>query len=661
MNTERELEREISRVTSGSHLCLVYDSVEEQLAAVVPYVKAGLARGERCVYIADDRSVAEIELALSRAGVDVAHELRRGALLILTKRDAYLRSGVFDPNAMIAFLHATTEQAVAQGFTGLCVTGEMTWAQGPEIGNERLIEYESMLNHFLPGSRAHAVCQYNRKRFRPAIIRDVLRTHPVAVVGGLVCPNVFYEPPEMMLGRRSIAEETAWRIEQLKSARATARALEHAEEVQRLLADATSILVSSLEHRTTLEALAHRVVPELADWCIFDLLAEHGTIGDPVALAHADPAQVQRLHAARARRLPRPDAAPGLAKALCTGRTELLVEASGDAGDVEALQELGWTSALITPLLVRDEVIGAISLAMAESGRRFAGEDGALVEEIARRAAMAVDNARLFRQAHEAIAARDDFLALASHELRTPLTTLQLQVDILQREARARAGDDGAMSRFQTQIARVHRQSRRLSHIVSEVVDVSRIISGRLSITPETLDLSQMVAEALDAVEGQAAAARCPVERDLEPGIGGRWDRARLAQIVSALVSNAIKYGAGSPVSITTRALGGAAELVVADRGIGIAPEDQARIFGKFERAVSPLRYGGFGLGLFIAKQLVEVMGGNIALESALGSGATFTVTLPRAGPPAASEQSVPTNRTGANGSGLVPSAKRTA
>ncbi|MCC6553325.1 MAG: MEDS domain-containing protein [Polyangiaceae bacterium] len=632
MNAGRELEREISRVTAGSHLCLVYESVEEQLAAVVPFIKAGLARGERCVYIADDRSVAEIHLALSQAGVDVARELSRGALSILTKREAYLRSGTFDPDAMIAFLRASMEQAVADGFTGLCATGEMTWALGPEIGNERLIEYENLLNQFFPGSRAHAVCQYNRHRFRPDIIRDVLRTHPVAVVGGLVCPNVFYEPPDMLLGRRSIAEEATWRIEQLKSARATARALERAEEAQRLLADATSILVSSLEHRTTLSALARLVVPQLADWCVFDLPTEEGTIGDPIAIAHCDPAKVERARAARANRSPRLDDACGVARVLRTGRTELLVEASGD-GAGEALRGLEWTSALIAPLLVRDEPIGAITLAMDEPGRRFADEDRAIAEELARRAAMAVDNSRLFRQAHEAIAARDDFLALASHELRTPLTTLELQVDILDQEARAGTVDRDP-SRLRAQIERLRRQTRRLDHIVTEVLDVSRIITGRLSITPEELDLSRIVAGVLDDLDHQATPARCEVRRDLEPGITGRWDRARLGQVVSALVSNALKYGAGSPVSISTRARGGVAEIVVADRGIGIAPADQARVFGKFERAVSPLRYGGLGLGLFVAKHLVEAMGGSIGLDSALGRGATFTVTLPRACPP---------------------------
>lgn len=584
MDAQGELEREINRITPGSHLCLVYESTEEQLAAVVPYVKSGLARGERCVYIADDRAVEEIELALAQAGVDLARERRRGALIILTKRDAYLRSGAFDPEAMIALLREMIERSLEDGFAGLCITGEMTWALGPEAGNERLIEYESLLNGFLPGTRARAVCQYNRRLFPPAITRDVLRTHPVAVVGGLVCPNVFYEPPDMLLGRRSIAEEVTWRIEQLKAARATARALERAEEAQRLLGDATSILVSSLDHRKTLRELSRFLVPRLADSCAFKLLDDDGASDEIVAFARSD-----------------------------TGRR----------------------SELIAPMVVRGETIGTMTLATAESGRVFVEEDRELADELARRTATAVDNAHLFRRANEAIAARDDFLTVAAHELQTPLTTLELQIQMLERQAPALAKDADALASLETQLVRLHRQSGRLRRLAADLLDISRIVAGRLALAPERVDLSQVVDGVLCGFEEAATAARCELRRELEPDLVGRWDRTRLEQVVSNLLSNAIKYGAGRPVRVSTSGSDGAVKLVVADEGIGIAPEDHARIFGRFERAVPMRYYGGLGLGLFVVKQAVDAMGGGIELVSALGRGATFTVTLPRNDPSA--------------------------
>ncbi len=636
MTAERELRREIGRIPPGAHLCLVYDTAEEQLAAVVPYIEDGLARRDRCVYIVDERSVDEIELALASAGVDLDRERRRGALVILTKRDAYLRSGIFDPEAMIAFLREAIERAAADGFAGLSITGEMTWALGPETGNDRLIEYENKLNRLLPTTGARAVCQYNRRLFPPAIIRDVLRTHPVAIVGSLVCPNVFYEPPDMLLGRRSIAEETTWRIQQLKSARATARALERTEEAQRLLGDATSILVSSLDHESTLPAVARLLVQGLADFCAFDLRGRDG-LGDFVALAHADPSKEPLARAWRRRSPPGREDEHGVGRVLRTGRPEVLDSTSnGGAAPLRAaaageLAELGWTFALIEPLSIRGETLGALTLATGrESERRLAEEDRALVEELARRAATAVDNARLYRRANDAITARDDFLAVAAHELRTPLTRLQLQIQLLQRQGRELVKEPEAVQRFQKQLAVLLRQTVRLGQLVGELLDVPRVAAGRLTLNAEDVDLSQLVAGVLADYEPQAASARCELVRDLEPGIVGRWDRARLEQVVSSLVSNALKYGAGKPVTVRTSGRDGAATLVVADQGIGIAPEDQQRIFGEFERAVSLSHYGGLGLGLFLAKRVLDAMGGRVEVTSAPGRGATFTVTLPR-------------------------------
>src|SRR5574341_579099 len=189
----RTLAQQLELLRPGDHLCLIYETPEEQFAAVVPFLRDGLAREEQCFYIADDRTVAEVRGALRRAGVDVDAGEASGALRIATKRETYLRSGTFDPAAMITLLHGATSEAIARGYTALRVTGEMTWALGPESGTNRVIEYETMLNDFFPGSRALAICQYNRRRFSPEIIYGVLRTHPLAVLGHQVCRNPFFE------------------------------------------------------------------------------------------------------------------------------------------------------------------------------------------------------------------------------------------------------------------------------------------------------------------------------------------------------------------------------------------------------------------------------------------------------------------------------------
>lgn len=231
-----ELERQISALKQGDHVCPIYDSEAEQLGAAVPFVKEGLARGERCLYVADDCSAARILQALAAAGVDVEREQDRGSLRLLTKRQSYLPSATFEPQEMIRFLRWEEADALAAGFAGLRVAGEMTWALGPETTSERLIEFEALLNRFLEGSRSVILCQYNRNRFDPAIIHDVLRTHPVAVLGDQVCPNPYYEPPELMLSADPEASaafkarRVGWWIEQLKRARAAEQERERMAE-----------------------------------------------------------------------------------------------------------------------------------------------------------------------------------------------------------------------------------------------------------------------------------------------------------------------------------------------------------------------------------------------------------------------------------------------
>ena len=209
----------LSTLRQGDHVCAVYDSPDEQMKTIAEYVRTGLDLGERCVYIVDDRTADDVLAGLSAAGVDAGAARDAGRLVVTTKRDSYLQAGRFDPDGMIATLAAMTNQAIGENCHGLRVTGEMTWALGPEIGCDRLIEYETKLNRFFPGSRAHAICQYNRARFAPEIVRDVLRTHPIAVIGDQVCPNLYYEPPELLGLPESDARRVNYMIDQLLRAR----------------------------------------------------------------------------------------------------------------------------------------------------------------------------------------------------------------------------------------------------------------------------------------------------------------------------------------------------------------------------------------------------------------------------------------------------------
>jgi signal transduction histidine kinase len=177
------------------------------------------------------------------------------------------------------------------------------------------------------------------------------------------------------------------------------------------------------------------------------------------------------------------------------------------------------------------------------------------------------------------------------------------------------------------------RQTRRLATLVDDLLDVSRITAGRLALELEPVDLAQVTEEVLSHFAAEAERARCQVTLHTEGSVVGRWDRSRLEQVVTNLLGNAVKYGAGAPIDLSVAARDGMARLKVQDHGIGIAPERQARIFEQFERAVSSRHYGGLGLGLFIVRRIVESLGGSVGVESALEAGSTFTVELPLTGP----------------------------
>ncbi len=285
-------------------------------------------------------------------------------------------------------------------------------------------------------------------------------------------------------------------------------------------------------------------------------------------------------------------------------------------------------SYLAVPVKSRSgEVLGGLFFGHPEPGR-FQKEHERLVEGLAAQAAVALDNARLYRQAQLAISARDEFLQVAAHELRTPITSLKLHLQSLLRAANT---PEPALSveKLRTQLEAADRIAGKLNGLVSELLDISRITAGSLHLALEEVDLSSVVREVASRFEAQAAQARSPFHVSVGPPLVGQWDRLRLEQVVANLLSNAIKYGAGTPVHIETSAAGNRAVLRVRDGGIGIAPEALPRLFGRFERAVSGRHYGGLGLGLYITRQIVEALGGTVNVESTPGKGATFTVGLP--------------------------------
>ncbi len=225
----------------------------------------------------------------------------------------------------------------------------------------------------------------------------------------------------------------------------------------------------------------------------------------------------------------------------------------------------------------------------------------------------------------EALHTRDDFLAIAGHELKTPLTALLMHVQGLQSARRAEVSAE----KFDARLEKAARVGDRLASLIDQMLDVSRITAGRLQLEPEEFDLGALVKEVSDRFSEEAARAGSSIALDLQDGVHGTWDRLRLEQVVTNLISNAVKYGKGNPIDMLLTLEGGVAVLRVKDRGIGILPGQQAKIFERFERAVGPREFGGFGLGLWITRQIVEASGGGISVESEPGVGSVFTVRVP--------------------------------
>ncbi|HEY2155153.1 MAG TPA: MEDS domain-containing protein, partial [Isosphaeraceae bacterium] len=232
-----ELEQELGKLKHGDHICLIYENPAEQMSVAVPFIKDGLDRGERCLYVTDDGTIEEVVRALEAAGVAVAQERQRGALRFVAGHDAYLPAGGFVPRTMVELLRRAEAEALADGFSGLRLTGEPTWPPGPEPGRDLLVEYEALLDHLPTYSKSVILCQYHHSRFCVPCIHDVLRTHPVAILGGQVCPNPYYESPriESRKDRPEMAPEFGakrvdWWIAQLERATTAERERERALE-----------------------------------------------------------------------------------------------------------------------------------------------------------------------------------------------------------------------------------------------------------------------------------------------------------------------------------------------------------------------------------------------------------------------------------------------
>jgi PAS domain S-box-containing protein len=433
---------------------------------------------------------------------------------------------------------------------------------------------------------------------------------------------------------RKRAEETTRRLLEEQAARAAAEA---AEQRARFLAEASRVLGASFDYQTTLASLARLAVPILADFCVVDVIGE-GQKVERVGVAHVDPSKEPLLQeAVRFARLGRSETYH-MRRTLNDGESVLLPFVTDDAIVANAVSEehlkltmqLRPRSIVAVPLRVADRITGALTLYTAESGRRFVPEDLALAEELARRAALAVENARLFHAAEQATRARDEMLGVVAHDLRNPLNTVFMGASLLAEMI------PETQPSLRKQAEMMRRAAERMNRLIQDLLEVKRVESGRLTLESRPHLPAALVSDAIEMLRPLAVAGSVALDAhvaDDAPEVLA--DAARVQQVLSNLVGNAIKFtAAGGRVVLRAELLADwEVRFAVADTGPGIPPEELPHVFGQYWQARRNDRRG-IGLGLAIAKGIVEAHGGRIWVESQVGVGSNFYFTLPAAASP---------------------------
>jgi PAS domain S-box-containing protein len=443
---------------------------------------------------------------------------------------------------------------------------------------------------------------------------------------------------------QELARRAALALDNARLHQAEQRAREDAETAERrmaFLANASAVLASSLDYETTLRTVADLAVPFVADWCSVDVVQKDGAIRR-LALVHADPSK-RDLARAASTYPPDPEGRHPRTQVLRTGRSVLmpvirdsdLEHLAPDEARLQVFRALAYRSAMIVPLTVRGETLGALTFATMESERTYGADELSLAEELARRVGMAVDNARLFQaerhahaEAQAANRAKDEFLTTVSHELRTPLQAMLGWVAVLRQGKLPEGKRERALDI-------IEQSGRTQARLIGDLLDVSRMVSGRLLIEPRPVTLPPIIQAAVDAVQPAAEAKRVQLRCLFDPTVGPvAGDPDRLQQIFWNLLSNGVKFTpSGGRVELRLERDDAEVRIVVTDTGDGIARDFLPYVFERFRQAEdvrSPKRRSGVGLGLAIVRHLTELHGGRVLVESdGPGRGATFSVVLP--------------------------------
>jgi PAS domain S-box-containing protein len=449
-------------------------------------------------------------------------------------------------------------------------------------------------------------------------------------------PERHYGDEDLALAME-VAHRAAYAVDNARLLREAQQARARAEEAERrsaFLANASAVLSSSLDYQTTLAQVARLAVSEIAEWCIVDLVEEDGEIHRVVCIhrdvARASAAAIMKSHSPRHGRtsLVRAVVESGEPRLTAHVPPELWEIYDYDAELKAAARTLGLESFMIVPLVAGGRSFGALSLLSGDPARRYSEADLVVAAELGRRAAYAIDNARLYQQAQEANHAKDEFLATLSHELRTPMTATLGWATMLRMS-------DISPENFHVAVETIERSTKAQAKLIDEILDVSRIVTGKLELSLAPVQLQPVIEAAAEAIRPTITAKDLRLQFEFSTLTGTPLgDAGRLQQVIWNLLSNAVKFtpsGGSIHVSVDEPAPG-LARIVVRDSGQGVPKKFLPFIFERFRQAdgSSTRQHGGLGLGLAIVKNIVELHNGTVSAASeGEGKGAAFTIILP--------------------------------
>lgn len=436
----------------------------------------------------------------------------------------------------------------------------------------------------------------------------------------------------------TLAASFRWKARQLTAARDAAMAK---EERQRLLDESGRVLASSLDYERTISAVAELAVPRFADWCTVDLVVD-GHI-ERLAVAHPDPEKLRVLRDVDIGLRPGTVDESGIAAVIRSGEpqffpivTGAMIEAvARDAEQLAKLRALHIRSAMIVPMTTRGTIIGALTLISSRDDHMFSDADFMVAQSLGRRAASAIDRARLYRAARTANEAKTNFIATMSHELRTPLTAILGFQELLA------DGVSGPVSEGQKQpLQRIKTSALRLQSLIEEILLFARLDAGtEKAARVERVRAKNVVDDVIAFASGAAEESGLTLRAEpIDDALDVETDVAKLRQILVTLVSNALKFTIKGEVVLRASEENGSVAFEVRDTGIGIDRDGLVHLFDPFWQAeqTTTRRSGGSGLGLTVARRLAQLLGGDIVVQSTPSVGSTFRVVLPRSSPPLA-------------------------